>query len=151
MKQLLTAIVAGLLFGSVSVTAESGHSHQPIAGPKGGKILESAPLHAEFFVQADRKISVTFYDAAMKPVVPSTQQIKVFAETKAGKATLEFEKGPDAFISKSALPEGENYRVVVQIKNEASAKPQNFRIDYISTICTSCKHAEYACTCRHGE
>lgn len=151
MNQLLTAIAICLLFSSVTATAESGHSHQSIAGPKGGKILESVPLHAEFFVQADKKVSVTFYDAAMKPVVPSTQQIKVFAEAKAGKATLEFEKGPDAFISKTALPEGDNYRVVVQIKNEASAKPQNFRIDYISTLCTGCKQAEYACTCRHGE
>lgn len=150
MNQLLALIVASALLGSVALAAESGHSHKTIPGPKGGKVLESMPLHAEFFVQPDRKVSVTFYDAALKPVAPSAQQIKVIAEAKTGKATLEFEKSADTFISKTALPEGDGYRVVVQIKNDASAKSQNFRIDYQPDLCKECNRAEYACTCDHA-
>ena len=151
MSHLLTLLAASAFLGTAVLAAESGHSHKTIAGPKGGKILESTPLHAEFFVQADRKVSVTFYDADMKPVAPSTQKLKVIAEAKPDKATLEFEKMNDAFISKTTLPEGNGYRVVVQIKTDTSAKPQNFRIDYIPAICNGCKRAEYACTCEHAE
>lgn len=151
MKQLLTALVASALLVSATLASENVHSHKTIAGPKGGKILESTPLHAEFFVQADKKVSVTFYDAAMKLIAPSAQQIKVFAEAKTGKTTLEFEKVNDTFISMTTLPDGDGYRVVVQIKNDASSKPQNFRIDYIPSICKECQRAEYACTCAHAE
>ena len=83
----------------------------------------------------------------MKPVPTTTQEIKVIAEPKSGKATLDFEKKADSFVSKTVLPEGEGYRVVVQIKNDAAAKPQNFRIDYHTEVCGECKRAEYACIC----
>lgn len=151
MSPLLSLLAASAFFGIAALAAESDHSHKTLAGPKGGRILESSPLHAEFFVQADRKVSVTFYDASMKPVSPSTQQIKTIAEAKTGKATLEFEKTNEAFVSKTSLPEGDGYRIVVQIKNDALAKPQNFRIDYIPAICSGCKRAEYACICEHAE
>lgn len=127
------------------------HTHKLIPGPKGGKVLESEPLHAEFFVQPDKKVSVTFYDEAMKPVAPSTQEVKVIAEAQTAKTTLEFIKTGDGLVSKTALPDGDGYRVVVQIKNDAAAKPQNFRIDYHTEICKECKRAEYACTCEHVE
>ena len=35
---------------------------KPLAGPKGGKIVTTTAPHAEFFVEKDRKVSVTFYD-----------------------------------------------------------------------------------------
>ena len=151
MKHILSLMLAAALFGSAAFAAESAHNHKVIPGPKGGKVLESEPLHAEFFVQPDKKVSLTFYDETMKPVAPSAQEIKVIAEAKTGKATLEFEKAGDAFVSKTTLPEGDGYRVVVQIKNDASAKPQNFRIDYHTEICKECKKAEYACACEHAE
>ncbi len=149
-KQLLTTVVVSALLSSTVFAAEGGHSHKTIAGPRGGKILDSEPLHAEFFVQADKKVSVIFYNSTLKPVAPTSQQIKVIAESKTGKTTLEFEKNGDAFISKAILPEGDGYRVVVQIKNDVAAKPQNFRIDYKAGICQECKQAEYACTCEHA-
>jgi hypothetical protein len=31
-------------------------------GPKGGRVLATEPLQAEFFVQPDKKVSITFYD-----------------------------------------------------------------------------------------
>jgi hypothetical protein len=149
MKRILNLILAAALFGIMAASAQDKHDHKAVAGPKGGKIVELEKLHAEFFVLADKKVSITFYDEAMKPLAPAGQEIKVIAEAKAGKATLEFEKSGDAFVSKSALPEGDGYRVVLQIKTDATAKSQNFRIDYNPTICGGCKLAEYACACAH--
>lgn len=51
------------------------------------------------------------------------------------------------FVSAAALPEGEPYRVVVQVRATPEAKPRNFRIDLNLATCDECKHAEYACIC----
>lgn len=151
MKRILKLIFAAALVSSAAIAADDKHAHKAIPGPKGGKVLESEPLHAEFFVQPDKKVSLTFYDAAMKPVAPTVQEVKVIAEARSGKATLEFGKSGESFVSKTALPEGDGYRIVVQIKNDAAAKPQNFRIDYHAETCGGCKLAEYACVCEHAE
>ena len=66
----------------------------------------------------------------MKSAAPGERVVKVIAEAPSGKATLNFEKTGDAFVSSSALPEGEGYRIVLQIKPTSGAKAQNFRIDY---------------------
>lgn len=150
MKCILSLLFITVLV-SLNAYAADDHKHKVIPGPKGGKVLESEPLHAEFFVQPDRKVSVIFYDEAMKPVAASVQEVKVIAEAKTAKTTLEFIKTGDGFVSKTALPDGDGYRVVVQIKNNAAAKPQNFRIDYHTEICKECKRAEYACACEHAE
>jgi len=148
MKYILKHLFLAAFFAS-SVYAENIHKHAIISGPKGGKVLNSEPWRAEFFVQRDRKVSVTFYDAAMKTVRPTTQEVKMIAEVKTGKVTLGFDKSDDFLISKTALPEGDGYRIVIQIKNDPTAKPQNFRVDFHTEICNECRRAEYACSCRH--
>ncbi|MEI9961610.1 MAG: hypothetical protein WDM76_10910 [Limisphaerales bacterium] len=65
------------------------------------------------------------------------------------KTKIEFEKKGDALVSKTELPEGENYNLVVQFKQNADAKPQNFRFKLDPNICGECKQAEYACICDH--
>ena len=40
---------------------------KPIPGPKGGRILNTAPHFAESFIGKDSMATVTFYDANMKP------------------------------------------------------------------------------------
>lgn len=135
-----------LTIAATAFSAED-HAHKAIPGPKGGKVLETEPLHSEFFVQPDNKVSITFYDESMKPVAPGGQIVKVIAEAPSRKAMLEFEKTLDAFVSTTALPEEEGYRIVIQIKQAADAKPQNFRIDYHTETCGECKMAEYACIC----
>ncbi len=151
MKTIIRLALCTLLSLPLMSAPKEKHSHAPRVGPQGGKVLESTPLHAEFFVQQDRKISVTFYDEKMKEVTPSTQQIKVIAEMKSGKKSFDLEKSTTSFISKESLPEGDGYRIVVQIKNDPASKPQNFRIDYLTVLCAGCKRAEYACTCAHAE
>jgi hypothetical protein len=118
------------------------------AGPKGGRLLDTAPHKAEFFVTKDRKVEITFYDAARKPVAPGARVVAVTAEPKAGRTVLELERTAAGFVSKTALPAGDEvYRVVVQVRETAGDPPKNFRLDLNLAICAECKHAEYACTC----
>lgn len=117
------------------------------AGPRKGRILELDGQNAEFFVEKDRKVSIAFYDATGKQQPASNQVVSATAEAKEGKARLEFEKKGDLLVSKTALPDGEGYQVVVQARTSADAKPKNFRIKLQTEICAPCKNPEYACTC----
>lgn len=122
-------------------------SAKPIAGPKGGRIVTTEAPHVEFFVEKDRTVTVTFYDAALKPVAPGAQVISVIAEAKSGKAQLALERNATGFASKQPLPEGDDYTVVVQVRDAAGAKPKNYRVLFHDEICKECKRAEYACIC----
>ncbi len=117
------------------------------AGPRHGRILELEGVNAEFFVEKDRTISIAFYDAAGKQQPAATQVITATAEAKSGKAKLEFEKKGDLLVSKSPLPAGEGYQIVVQAKTSADAKPKNFRIKLETHECKKCHNPEYACIC----
>lgn len=142
MKNITSLLLA------LTVSAAALHAAEKIvAGPKGGRLLESEPQKAEFFVNKDRKVEINFYDAALKPVAPAAQVVSVTAEPKSGRTKVELEKNADGYVSKAALPEGEPYRVVVQVRPTPDAKPQNFRIDLNLATCAECKHPEYACTC----
>jgi hypothetical protein len=50
-------------------------------------------------------------------------------------------------VSKTKLPEGDGYNLVVQFRPSADAKPQNLRFKLDTHICGGCKRAEYACNC----
>jgi hypothetical protein len=147
MNTLLKATLTLLAIVSTSFAEESHDHDKPIPGPKGGRVLEVPDGHVEFFVQPDRKVSITFYDSEMKPAAPDQQVIKVIAEAPSGKTTLDFDKTGDAFVSSSALPDGDGYRIVLQIKSAPDAKSQNFRVDYHTEVCGDCKYPEYACIC----
>lgn len=138
---LFTAAVVALSL-TVAHAAQKG-----TPGPMGGKLLELEGQRAEFFVEKDRTVTITFYDQALKPVAPAGQSVTVTAEAPTGKAKLEFEKKGNALVSKTRMPEGDGYNVVVQLKTSADAKPKNFRIAYKTHACPTCKLAEYACIC----
>jgi hypothetical protein len=121
-----------------------------VGGPKGGRLLETAPQKAEFVVTKDRKAEIIFYDAALQPVAPGTQVAVITAEPKSGRVPVALEKTAHGFISKAPLPEAkEPYRVVVQVREKPDAAPKNFRIDLNLEQCGECKRLEYACTCDH--
>ncbi|MFZ5496567.1 MAG: hypothetical protein ACOZE5_14680 [Verrucomicrobiota bacterium] len=120
---------------------------KPIPGPKGGRILTSEAPHAEFFVQPDRTVLVSFYDQELKPVAATDQIVTATVEAKSGKATLSFSPKDGALVSTAPLPEGDGYRVVVQVRDTATAKPKNYRVEYHDEVCGECKRAEYACIC----
>jgi len=137
--------VGVLLAGLLTVNAAG----QVEAGPKGGRLLEKTEPHAEFVVEQDRRVTIHFYNAGLKPVAATSQSVTVIADAKDGKAKLEFEKQGDALVSKTKLPEGEGYTVVVQFRQAADAKPMNFRFKLELHTCGGCQRAEYACTCGH--
>ena len=120
---------------------------KPIPGPKGGRILTTDAPHVEFFVEKDRTVTVSFYDKALKPVALSGQVVNATAEAKSGKVQLAFAEKNGALVSKTALPEGDDYTVVVQVKDNASARPKNYRVLFHDEVCGECKRAEYACVC----
>lgn len=122
-------------------------SAKPIAGPKGGRVVTTEAPHVEFFVEKDRTVAVTFYDAALKPVPPGAQMVTVIAEARSGKAQFALEKLATGFASKQPLPAGDEYTVVLQVRDAAGAKPKNYRILFHDEICKECKRAEYACIC----
>ncbi len=138
-KLILTSIT--LLATAVAFAAK------PIPGPKGGRILTTEAPHAEFFVEANRTVTVTFYDKDLKPVAPGEQLLSAVAEAKTGKVKFEFDKTATGFVSKQPLPEGDDYTVVVQIRDAVGAKPKNHRVLFHDEVCGECKRAEYACTC----
>lgn len=117
------------------------------AGPRKGRVLEMEGQNAEFVVEKDRTVSIAFYDAAMKAQPASSQVVTATAEAPTGKTKLEFEKKGAFFVSKSPLPEGEGYTVVVQVKPTADAKSKNFRIPLVLHTCKKCSNPEYACIC----
>lgn len=140
---LTLALCAGLLSGNAA------DKHEHLATPKGGKLLEKTMPHAELVIEKDRSVTINFYGADMKPVAATTQSLIVQADAKEGKAKLEFEKKGDVLVSKTKLPEGEGYNVVVQFKQTAEAKPLNLRFKLDLGTCGECKRAEYACICDH--
>ncbi len=138
----LFAIVCVVCAGLLTVNA----AEKVVGGPKGGRLLEKTEPRAEFFMEKDRTVTITFYDAALKPVAATAQTVTVIAD---GKAKLEFEKKGDVLVSRTKLPEGDGYNVVVQLKQTVEAKPQNFRFKLELHHCGGCNRAEYACTCDH--
>jgi len=141
MTQIITLAVLALGLN----LAQAGE--KVTAGPKGGRLLENDAPRAEFFVEKDRTVTLTFYGQDMKPIAVKDQSATAIAEVKDGKKKIEFEKKGDMLVSKTPLPEGNGYTVVLQLKQTADAKPKNFRIPLNTSICAKCHHAEYACTC----
>lgn len=131
----------------VGLCAANAADKKHLGGPKGGRLLEKTEPRAEFFVVKDRSVTITFYDAMLKPVPATAQTVTVITDAKDGKAKVEFEKKGDVLTSKTKLPEGDGYNLVVQFKQTADAKPQNFRFKLETHTSGGCKRAEYACTC----
>jgi hypothetical protein len=145
MKHILKtiAVVALAAFTAGSALADA----KVKAGPRKGRILEMEKQNAEFFVEKDRTVSIAFYDADLKAQSLAAQVVTATAEAPSGKTKLEFEKKGELLVSKTPLPEGEHYTVVVQVKADAEAKPKNFRIPLDLSHCKGCGNAEYACIC----
>jgi len=146
-------IVTSILFAASHAYAETPHGHdhdKPIGGPKGGRLLENTEPLAEFFVDKDLSVTVTFYDEDLKPVPVAEQNVSVIAEADGTKTNLDFEKKENVLVSKGTLPEDHALNLVVRFKQTPDDKPSNFRFVYEGHhICPVCQRAEYACICGH--
>lgn len=147
--RILTLAVALCAALALPAIAQEKHDHKHKATPKGGRLLDKTEPHAEFVVEKDRTATINFYNDDMKPVAATTQAVTVIADAKSGKETLQFEKKGDSLVSKTKLPEGEGYNVVVQFKAKPDAKVQNLCFKLEMHTCGECKRAEYACICDH--
>jgi hypothetical protein len=134
---IITALAATSVFADAKVKA----------GPRKGLLLELGGKQAEFLVEKDRSISIAVYDEALKAQPATTEVITATAEAPSGKVKIEFEVKDGKLISKTKLPEGDGYQVVVQAKSTPDAKSKNFRIKLQLHTCQGCGNAEYACTC----
>ena len=142
MKKLTSVLSLTVLILGISIA----QAEKVTPGPKGGRLLDNEAPRAEFFMEKDRTVSITFYDANLKPVPATEQVVTAVAEAPSGKVKIEFEKKGDVLISKIPMPEG-NYNVVLQFKSKPDAKVKNFRIPLNLDNCGGCKRAEYACIC----
>eukprot|EP01034_Spumella_vulgaris_P010384 gene10384-13176_t len=120
-----------------------------VAGPKGGRLLESEPNKAEFFVTADRKIQITFLDLAGKPIAPAEQVVTVTTGDRAAPTKLTFTKTATALVSTAPIPAGKDLPIVLQIKSTPTTPTVTAKFTLDLSVCGECKHAEYACTCAH--
>lgn len=139
---LLTSFA--LLASAVALLAK------PIPGPKGGRIVTTDAPHVEFFVEKDRTVVVSFYDKDLKLVAAGAQVVNAVAEAKTGKVKIAFAAKDGALVSTAPLPEGDDYTVVLQVRDSAEAKPKNYRVQFHDEICGECKRAEYACVCEEA-
>lgn len=142
--KLIATLIAGVLIANMPLV---NAAEKVEAGPKGGRILGKTDPKAEFFVEKDRTVSIRFYDSSGKIAAPAGQMATVIADKPGQKQTLQLETKESALTSKSPLPEGDGYNLVVQLRQTAEAKPQNFRFKYEAHTCGGCQRAEYACTC----
>lgn len=144
MKTLLhLAVLITLATGSVFADAKVK------AGPRKGLLLYLEGCHAEFFVEKDRTISIAFYEgnAGDKAQPVGERTVTATAEAPSGKVKLDFETKGSLLVSKTPLPAGEGYTVVLQAKETPTEKPTNFRIKLKLHTCEKCGNPEYACIC----
>ena len=62
---------------------------------------------------------------------------------------LTFKKSGNTLISDGAVPAGDGFATVVQIKATPDAKAVTEKFNLDLSTCSGCKLKEYACTCGH--
>lgn len=155
MKSLVLTIITALAVSLPAFAADkkhdpSDHKHEKkVAGPNGGRLINTVTPRAEFFVTADRKVQITFLDQAGKAIAPADQVVTVTAGDRSAPKTLTFAKAGNTLLSTTALPAGNDLPAVVQIKTNATAKAITAKFNVDLSKCGECKLAEYACICGH--
>ena len=152
LKAIVLSFLASLALAASLPAADKGHSHdndQKKAGPNGGRILTKLEPHAEFFVTAERKVQITFLGKDGKAIAPAAQVVTVTAGKRSAPTKLSFAPSGNTLISDVALPAGNDFPTVVQIKATPDAKAVNEKFNLDLSKCSDCGHGEYACTCGH--
>jgi len=137
-----------LVLLSLSITAASAHE-KISAGPNRGRLLTVVTPNAEFFVTPERKVQIMFVGADGKTVAPAGQVVVVSTGERSAPTRLTFTQTGDVLLSDAVLPAGNGFPTVVQIKATPEAKPVVARFNLNTSVCGSCKNAEYACVCGH--
>ncbi len=142
----LTVVLALLL----PLSAFGHDETKKVKMPNGGRHLAKPSPAAEFLVQPDRRVRVTFVDDAGAPVPATEQAVTVTAGDRSAPTKLTFVRAGDVLLSEQALPAGNDFPAVVQVKANAEARPVVERFHINLSVCGECQLAEYACVCSHG-
>lgn len=128
-----------------------GHDHGGVeAGPNGGRVLHKIEPHLEFFVTKDRKVQLTALDNKLKAIAIGKQVVKVTAGDRQNPIKMSFVKQGNVLMSETAFPAGDDFPVVVQMKNSKVGKSVIEKFTLNMSPCPTCEYLEYACTCDHG-
>jgi len=131
---------------------DHGHDHtKKVAGPNGGKVINSVTPHAEFLVTKDKKIRITFLDKENKPIAAEEQQVSIICGDRKSPTKLALKKEADgkSLLSDGTLPEGNNIPTIVTFKMTPDAKKVRAKFSLNLSDCPNCENKEYACTCEH--
>ncbi|MFT5472472.1 MAG: hypothetical protein ACI9OU_000628 [Candidatus Promineifilaceae bacterium] len=161
LRILLCSLVAGLMAFTPARAAddnheahdhEKEHAHEESkAGPNGGRVFTSVEPRLEFLVTADRKVQITALDDDFKPTKMGDQTVRAVGGNRSKPTRMKFVKQGDIFVSDVALPDGNDFPMVVQIKPSADAKTIIEKFNLNLNDCPACKLKEYACICAHGD
>lgn len=141
-----TKIIAILI-----VSLSFAHAAEKIKAPNGGRIIDTVTPNAEFFVTADKKVEVRFFDASGKVIAPAAQAVTVTMGDRAAPTKLVFTKNGDKLVSDKVIPDGKELPVVLQIRVTPDSKPVSEKFNLNFSTCPECKLPEYACSCDHEE
>lgn len=126
------------------------HAHgRFIFSPSGGRILAidsvSTP-NAEFNVSADRRFEITFLDKDRKPIAIGERKLVVTAGDRSAAKKLSLEAKGETLVTETA-PAGDDYYVIMQLREPGAAKSIPFRLHFNTTVCSECKKPEWQCDC----
>jgi hypothetical protein len=112
-----TQLLRLLAVAALVCSAPLASAHETIqAGPNGGRLLTKIQPRAEFLLTAERKVQITFVGADGKPIAPAEQVVTVTTGNRAAPIKLSFSKTGTVLLSDAALPPGNDFPTVVQIK-----------------------------------
>jgi hypothetical protein len=131
---LMTALAAGI--GLIPLV---------LAADQPGKEI----LHPVAVVIVGGLARFTFLGDDGKAVAPAKQVVTVTAGERSAPTKLTFTKSGNTLVSSGALPAGNDFPTVVQIKATPNAKTVTEKFNLNLTKCPTCSNAEYACTCEH--
>jgi len=144
MKKTLLHLAALLAFcGSL-------HAHARLMiSPTGGRMiaLDSVTTpSAEFKVTADRRFQIGFLDKDRKVLPLGERKLTVIAGDRSSPKKLSVEAKGDAFVTEVA-PEGNDYYVIMQLREPGAAKALSFRLHFNPVVCGECHKPEWLCEC----
>ena len=150
---ILTVLTVGFYAFHPALAEEKDHDHDHakiVAGPNGGRVITEVEPHLEFLVNKDRTVKITALDDHNKPTKIADQSVSIVAGKRSKPTKLAFTVKDGALVSDGALPAGNDFPVVLQIKPTKKGKKVTAKFNVDLNDCPTCKYKEYACTCEHS-
>lgn len=143
MKTPFLILAAVLFLGLTRALAHGGGE----LGPNGGRIVEFSKdktLRGEVLLK-DGKFTVALLDKELKPVALKDQSLTVVGGNRSNPEKPAVTREQDRFVFPAL--KGDDYEVVLRLKESPAAKPVTARFAYDAAICSACKNPEWLCKC----